>query len=281
MGIAFSPDGSTAYLTDVRSRVVYVIDTETNAVSTEISNGFTEFSEPIQVAFTPNGIKAYVTDYDNCVVYAIDTATQSVSAEVRTTFEDFSQPYGVAVTPDGTTAYITDFNNGKVYAIDVATDAVIVILNDEEPLYQPHGIAISPDGALGYIAASNPSVVEMDILNNTLPAVISNILTPFASPIAIAMLPPAPAHPSVLPAIQLIGSQLMNKFLFQKQYYNTLSWKASPSVGTVGYHIYRDNVLIGSTSELQYVDLFIHKKGHINTKLQHMMQREMKVQGSL
>ena len=73
--------------------------------------------------------------------------------------------------------------------------------------------------------------------------------------------PPTPPPPgSLLPPSGLNGKYAVNKLPLQAQYYNELSWTASASAGVLGYHIYRDEVLIGSTSNNSYVDQSITRQ---------------------
>ena len=57
-GIAITPNGSDAYVTNVLSNTVSVISTSTNTVVKTVRVG----SSPYWVAITPNGNDAYVTN---------------------------------------------------------------------------------------------------------------------------------------------------------------------------------------------------------------------------
>jgi len=78
-GVAFSPDGSKAYVSNYNSNTVSVINTATNAVSATINVG----SVPAGVSFSPDGSLAYVANYSSATVSVIDTATNTVSATVN------------------------------------------------------------------------------------------------------------------------------------------------------------------------------------------------------
>ncbi|MCH9802114.1 MAG: YncE family protein, partial [Actinomycetia bacterium] len=73
-GVAITPDGSTAYVTNFENSNVSVIDTATNTVTTTIAVG----DEPAGVAITPDGSTAYVPNFENNNVSVIDTATNTV-----------------------------------------------------------------------------------------------------------------------------------------------------------------------------------------------------------
>ena len=88
-GVAVSPDGTRAYVTNYGSDTVSVIDTATNTVTATITVG----SRPEGVAVSPDGTRAYVTNANSDTVSVIDTATNTVTATITVG----SQPAGVAV----------------------------------------------------------------------------------------------------------------------------------------------------------------------------------------
>lgn len=84
-GIAISPDGSRAYVTNLESAAgngnqVNVIDTTTNTVVGSITVGTT----PEALAVTPDGAFVYVKNAGDGTVSAIDTSTNTVVAVVQT-----------------------------------------------------------------------------------------------------------------------------------------------------------------------------------------------------
>jgi YVTN family beta-propeller protein len=106
-----------AYVTNVSSDTVSVIDTPTNTVVATVPVGLFPFG----VAITPDGTRAYVTNYNSNTVSVIDTATNTVVATILVgTF-----PFGVAITPDGTRAYVTYDRSNTVSVIDTATNTVV------------------------------------------------------------------------------------------------------------------------------------------------------------
>jgi YVTN family beta-propeller protein len=67
-----------AYITNIASSTVSVIDTATNTVTTTISG----FSSPWGVAVTPNGLKVYVTNLGSNTVSVIDAVTNMVTGSM-------------------------------------------------------------------------------------------------------------------------------------------------------------------------------------------------------
>lgn len=86
----------------------------------------------------------------------------------------------------------------------------------------------SPDYILSYLPEGNPTFVQIEILDPPPP--------------------PPPPPPSILPPANLKGQQHKNDFGFQYELYNVLVWSASPSVETIGYHIYRDGERIAQVN---------------------------------
>src|SRR5215467_16017685 len=85
-----------AYVTNLLSGTVSVIDTATNTVVATVPVGI----DPRGVAITQDGTHAYVTNaVESGAVSVIDSATNTVVATVPVGFN----PYGVAITPSPVT----------------------------------------------------------------------------------------------------------------------------------------------------------------------------------
>jgi YVTN family beta-propeller protein len=141
--IAVTPDGSTAYVTNLYSNTVSVIDTATNTV---VGSPIQVGPGPTGIAITPDGGTAYVTNFLNGpdgTVSVIDTATKRVTGSILLRG---GQPLSIAITPNGTTAYVVD-NNGAVWVIDTATNTVVGSPIRGSALEIPLGISITPDQA--------------------------------------------------------------------------------------------------------------------------------------
>ena len=108
-----------AYVTNLVSGTVSVIDTSTQTVVSTINIG----SYPEGVAVTPDGRHAYVGNVGfedmPSMVSVIDTATHTVVKAINT-----GPSFGVAVAPDSLTAYVTNYPN-TVLVIDTAAQAVV------------------------------------------------------------------------------------------------------------------------------------------------------------
>ena len=111
--VAFSPDGSYAYVTSAASTTVTKINTA-DASTSAITVGTT----PRGVAFSPDGTFAYVANFGSNTVTKINTADNTTSSIAVGT-----QPVGVAFSPDGSFAYVTNYGSNNVTKIIVATGA--------------------------------------------------------------------------------------------------------------------------------------------------------------
>jgi YVTN family beta-propeller protein len=138
--LAISPDGEHLYTDDGCCRV-YVVDTETNTVSTTIfvqnANG--------PIAVTPDGSQVYVNIAGNSfgsTVSVIDTASNTVVADQIPAPFISSSAGGLVFTPDGGHAYVGGFG---ITVIDTSSHSTTTI-----PLpfgVSARSIAITPDGS--------------------------------------------------------------------------------------------------------------------------------------
>ena len=92
------PDGKFAYVTNVGSKTISVVDLATNAVLADIP---IDAGPPVYVAFTSDGSRAYISVHDevrrapNSVV-VLDTQTRAVIATIPA--EAFPMPWRSART---------------------------------------------------------------------------------------------------------------------------------------------------------------------------------------
>jgi YVTN family beta-propeller protein len=96
LGVAVSPDGSTAYVANYGSGTVSVINADTGTVTATISVG----SYPYPVAVTPDGSQVWVGNYDSGTVSVINADTDAVTS----TLTGFGGPHGIAFPGPATAA---------------------------------------------------------------------------------------------------------------------------------------------------------------------------------
>ena len=155
-GVAFSPDGSTAYVINETDDTVSVIDVATGTTGTPITVG----NSPRAVAFSPDGSTAYVTNVADNTVSVIDVAAGTTGTPITVG----SGPLRVAFSPDGSTAYVTNWADGTVSVIAVDTVAVLA-----PPATLPTPVLGSPFSFTVQVTAGSPAAT-FSITAGALPA---------------------------------------------------------------------------------------------------------------
>lgn len=164
-GVAVTPDGSLAYVTDAVTSV-WVVDTGSNSAIAKIAAG----SDPEAIAITPDGKSAYVTSItcgqllcsgvnnppQLASVEVIDTASNSLTATITIGNVPTAQTpgallSGIAISPDGTRAYVSNGAGNQIWAIDTASNQVVATI--PTPVLGFVGVSISPDGSRLYAAS--------------------------------------------------------------------------------------------------------------------------------
>jgi YVTN family beta-propeller protein len=200
-GVAVTPDGSRAYVTDAFTSV-WVVDTVSDSVIAKIAAG----STPEAIAITPDGKSAYVASNicggPSCpepddppqlaAVEVIDTASNSLKATITIGNNPVEQTPGVllsgiALSPDGTRAYVSNGQGNQVWAIDTASNQIVDMIPTAVLGFV--GVSISPDGSRLYAASvGNPSVVY--VIDTTIDAVVTSISLPSSeAPTQISVTP--------------------------------------------------------------------------------------------
>jgi len=204
-GVAITPDGTLAYVTDAVASV-WVVDTGSNSVIAKIAAG----SEPEAIAITPDGKSAYVNSItcgpllcsgpDNppqlASVEVIDTATGSLTATITIGKLPAEQTPGVllsgiAISPDGTHAYVSNAEGNQIWAIDTASNQVVATITTAVLGFV--GVSISPDGSRLYAASiGNPSV--LDIIDTKTNDLVTSISLPSSEPATQLRVTPDGSH---------------------------------------------------------------------------------------
>jgi YVTN family beta-propeller protein len=162
-GIAITPNGLAAYVTNQDTQNVTQIDLTTNTASALINVGLF----PTSVAITPDGQTAYITNSfgESVTPIAISSNTPGADIDLGTN----NNPEGIAITPDGSTAYITIADGSGTLAntvvrLSIATNTLI---GTPIPVISPQNIAITPNGKKAYVAnGSNNTVTPIDLTMN-------------------------------------------------------------------------------------------------------------------
>jgi YVTN family beta-propeller protein len=152
IGAAFSPDGNTAYVTNLASRDVSVIDVATAETVGTISTGGLA---PFVVRVSPDGERLYIATAGNAVL-VVSTATR----EIIKTITVGSLPNGFAVHPDGRMMYISSFQAGTVAEVDLVTEQVLrtFVVGGT-----PQDMAVNRKGSRLYVANEAGFLNEIDL----------------------------------------------------------------------------------------------------------------------
>jgi YVTN family beta-propeller protein len=166
--VAASPDAKRAYVANIGSGSVTVVDLAQGKVVKDIPTG--EGAEGI--AITPDGREVWVTNRGADTVSVLDTKTLAIAATLKVP----QFPIRVKITPDGKRALVSCARSGDVVVFDAATrkeEKRIAIDREAVPgsadrLFStrfgkspvPVGLLIAPDGKRAWVASTNADVVS-------------------------------------------------------------------------------------------------------------------------
>ena len=163
LDVAFSPDASTVYATEVEGYLA-VINVATNTITARIPTGI----YPESLAVSPDGKTVYVTDFEGGKLYVVNTGTDTVTGSIAIG----SYPEGVTVSPDGSTVYVANRGDGTVSVISAATDAVTSTISLGAGDW-PEYVALTPNGATAYVSDNKTNTVSViDTATETVTATI-------------------------------------------------------------------------------------------------------------
>lgn len=169
--VAVAPDGSLAFVANIGSGSVSVIDLHMRELKKVILTG----AGAEGVFAHPTRPEVWVTNTRADSISVIDTRTLEVAAILKSG----GNPIRVAITPDGAFALVSCARAGEVWVYNTAShDVVARIAMDEEPVSDdekqtrlfsdrfdqspvPVGIEIQPDGKLAYVSNTNADVISV------------------------------------------------------------------------------------------------------------------------
>ncbi len=146
-GIAFSPDGSTAYMANASDNTITPIDTSTFTAGTAFASDVTG---PLFMAVTPNGASLVVGGSGSNQLAVISTAN---TADVQTvTVGD--NPEGLSILPDSSAAYVDNGNDNTVDVVSLTgTPTVTKTITFPSPgCTGPEGNAVTTNGKWVWVA---------------------------------------------------------------------------------------------------------------------------------
>lgn len=162
--LAVSPDGRTAWTTDLVSRTVTRVDLLTRRAPLSVTVG----EEPEGIALAPDGKTLWVSARGSNQVFALDPQTM----EVRHTIATGRFPLRIAIRPQGDVAVTSDLQDGALSVIDLARAQVVGNIAVSGPAEAQTRFQVtilwSKDGERIYVAeTANDTVAEVDFASGT------------------------------------------------------------------------------------------------------------------
>jgi YVTN family beta-propeller protein len=160
LGVAITPNGGFAYVSNDSDNTVSVIGIANNTVVATVPLPGSD-SQPSGVVIAPNGSSAYVVN--NQTVSVISTASNTVTATISVPpGGSGADGPGLAISADGTSLYVS-LPLGNIAVVSTAAGQVVATIstNQGQRGSDLSSIAISPNGALGYATLQGPGVVAV------------------------------------------------------------------------------------------------------------------------
>src|SRR5882757_235562 len=156
--IAFSPDGSRAYVSIFNNNrtvnVVGVLDTASGQFLAMVPVRV----PPLALDLPPEGKRDYVRNHESGSITVIDTATNTVVHTIQVA----PNPHWLDISKDGTRIYAANHESNLVSVIDTANYAVLATIPVGN---SPHSIIALPD---------KPLVLNVNYDSNTLSVIDTN-----------------------------------------------------------------------------------------------------------
>ncbi len=161
-GVAFSPDGGTAYVANQVDNSVSVISVSTAQVVATISTGA---ASPFAVQVSPDGSRLFIGT-NGTAVLIVDTGSNTIlgSAEVG------AAPNAFVVAPDNRIIYVSAFVGGTVTELDMFTGTALrtFVVGGT-----PQGMAITRRGDRLYVANEAGFLTEITLQTGNITATMS------------------------------------------------------------------------------------------------------------
>ncbi len=169
--VAFTPDGTEAFVADSGTSSVSVINTSTQTVVATVPVGSIPYA--VAMAVTSNGTFAYVTSAGSNNVSVISEASNTVIQTINVG----SYPVGAAAAPNSSLVYVVNQSGNNVSVISVASNTVIATIPvGTFPIYA----AFSPDSSTAYVTNYNSGTVSViDTASSTVIATVTGFAHPF------------------------------------------------------------------------------------------------------
>jgi YVTN family beta-propeller protein len=169
-GVVTSPDGSTLYLANSSFNFIYVINSNSLAVSNFINLNYF----PYELCIHPNGNILYASNPSGNRVSVIDLTTNLEIGSVDVGVE----PSGMVCSADGNKLYVANRLSNSVTVINTADNTVLSTISVGST---PYGLSLSPDGNILLVANSGSNnVFIINTTTNTVESVVTVGSTPYS-----------------------------------------------------------------------------------------------------
>ena len=195
-GIALSPDGTYALITDSGNSRVRRLDMVNKTVTAVAgsTNGFSDgtgtnakFIDMFQIAIDPTGSYALICDFSDNRIRRLDITLSNVTTLAGSGvagFQDgvgtnaiFNKPKGISIDPTGTYALIAEHTNHRIRRIVIATAQVTTLagtgaasaVNGVGALARfqyPHAISIDGSGSFALVADADNNRIRRIALSS-------------------------------------------------------------------------------------------------------------------
>jgi YVTN family beta-propeller protein len=162
LGVAFSRNGSKAYVTNWMGRSVSVIDTASERKLGDVE--LSPLSNPLQadhpsaVVANPQRDEVYTANANSDTVSVIDTDADRLAATIDVSLvrgaTKGATPDGLAVSPDGRTLYVAEAGENAVAVVDLAVRQVLGFVPTS---WYPADVKVTPDGRKLVVTNTNDS----------------------------------------------------------------------------------------------------------------------------
>jgi len=159
--LAVQADGSRAYVSNLQSKNVSVLDIPSGKKIRDLDAG----TEPEGIALTPDGQELWVAARGSNEVFVFDAQSLEQKANIKTG----RFPIRIAISPDGAHAVTSDLVDGAITVIDTASKKVMrsIPVSKSQEAFQVT-LIFSPDGKYMYLAETGTNqIAEIEFATGT------------------------------------------------------------------------------------------------------------------
>jgi YVTN family beta-propeller protein len=153
-GIAFAPDGSTAYASDAPGSGIHTFTVKGGLLKEGQEIGLRSGSWPAGIAVSPSGSRLFVAANLTDQLLIVDPVARKTIATIAVGHS----PYDVALNHSGSLAFVSNWGGRTVTVVDTTRGAVVKTLSVGE---HPSAIALNPVNRELYIANTDSDTITV------------------------------------------------------------------------------------------------------------------------